>query len=200
VLGKLFGGKSNRGVPGKKTLSKWLAGSDVIVVDRWLQSWRAALLEMLDAVPLENYAMPADLENGGRESIKKKVIRLVLGPEAPGSSTLPLNSTQLTSAKLIYDEIRLCAQGEWHITCVAVSLANACMAWYTDNFDYVVKIATHTLEEMPPHAAEAFRVRAFGYISLGQYRMAADDLRRALVLEPGLDGVKEPLASIESWL
>lgn len=198
MFGKLFGGKGNRGVPDKRTLSKWLAGSDVNVVDRWLKSWMAALLEMLDAVPMEGYAMPADLENGGRESIKMKVIRLVLGPEAPGSSTLPLNSTQLISANLIYDEIRLCTEGDWHVTCVAVSLANACMAWYSDQFDFVVKIATHTLEDMPPQSAEAFRVRAFGYISLGQYSRAAADLRRALDLTPGLDGAREPLASIES--
>ena len=200
MFGKLFGGKSKGGAPDKKTLSKWLAGSDVSVVGRWLQSWTAALLSMLDSVPLDSYAMPADLENAGSELIKKKVIRLVLGPEAPGSSALPLNSTQLTSARLIYDEIRLCAEGDWHITCVAVSLANACMAWYTDHFDYVVKIATHTLEEMPPQSAEALRVRAFGYISLGQYRPAAEDLRRALAVQPRLEGTREPLASIESLL
>jgi hypothetical protein len=158
----------------------------------------ARLLEALDTTHIaEDYALPEDQEPVAIELIKQSVIALVLGPAPPGSALpKPLSETQMAAVQVAYNDIRESGGGELWSLSVAVVLANACMAWYTDYPEYTVSIATHAIEEICPNAGEAYRVRAFGYISLGQYDLARSDLRHALELDPSLDGAKEPLSAI----
>jgi tetratricopeptide (TPR) repeat protein len=199
---KLFGTKRQDEVPDKRTLTKWLflGDSNPRRVQDLLRSFLTAFLEMLDRDGIvERRASAIDLEGNGADYIKSKVVKLMSGP-APGHVEMPLTPSQMSVAEKIYDEIRLSRYGDLYAAGMSIALFNAMMLWCVDKYEDSVAIATHVIDDIAPDAGEAYRIRAFSYISLGRLNEAITDLRKALASTPQPNGAIEPLTAIEKVL
>lgn len=199
---KLFSVKHQDEVPDKRTLARWLClgNSNPRRVQNLVRSSVTAFLELLDQDGIvEREASASDLEGNGGDYIKSKVIKSMSGP-APGYVGMPLTPSQKAVAEKIYDDIRLSRYGKLYAAGMSVALFNAMMLWLVDKYEDSAAVATNVIEDIAPDAGEAYRIRAFSYISLGRLEEAVSDLRKALAQTPQPTGATEPLAAVEKVL
>lgn len=195
----LFGGSSS-GPPDKKTLSKWFGYRDVRYAQNALQAFTVTFLEALDKEHLvERSATASDVSGDGADFIKGKIIRLMSGP-APGHKELPLTQSQESVARRVYDQIRSSRSGEVYAAGLSAALLNAATAWCAGQYELSKSIASHVISDIDADAGEAYRIRAFASISLGDFAPAVNDLKRALASTPRPQGAEEPLAAIQKLL
>jgi tetratricopeptide (TPR) repeat protein len=201
VFKNFFGGMQQNKPPDRKTVAKWLCGNwDARQVHNLLLGSNAAFLEQMDAERIvERHASASDLNGDGSEFIKGKILKMMSGP-APGYVEKPLTPSQAAVAEKVYNEIRLNRYGELYTSAMATAILNASMAWYAEKYEHSIAIATHVIDDIAPDAGEAYRIRAFAFISLGRFEEAVADLRRALASIPQPTGAAEPLAAIEAFL
>ena len=197
----LFGGLRQSKPPDRKTIENWFYGNwDAQNIQNLLHGSMAALLEQIDADQIvERHASASDLNSNGGELIKGKVLKMLSGP-APGYIEKTLTSSQMAIAERVYNEIRLNRYGELYASAMAMAIFHATMAWYAEQYEHAIALATHVIDDIAPHAGEAYRVRAFSCISLGKFEEAISDLRKALASTPQPSGAAEPLAAIEAFL
>ena len=194
----LFGGSSRP--PDKKTLSRWFGYRDVRYAQNALQAFTATFLDRLNEEQLvERSASPGDLSGEGAGLIKGKIIRLMTGP-APGYQERPLSPSQVGVAQKVYDQICSSRFGAVYVAGQAAALLNAATAWCAGQYELSKTIANHIISDINPDAGEAYRIRAFASISLGDLVPAVNDLKRALASTPRPQGAEEPLSALQKLL
>lgn len=194
----LFGGSTSP--PDKKTLSKWFGYRDVRYAQNALRAFTATFLDALDEERLvERNASPGDLTGEGAELIKGKIIRLITGP-APGYQERPLSSSQIRVAENVYDQICSSRFGASYAAGLSAALLNAATAWCAGQYELSKTIANHVISDINPDAGEAYRIRAFASISLGDLKSALKDLKKALASKPRPHGAEEPLSALQKLL
>lgn len=196
-----FGGMSQSKPPDRKTIAKWFYGNwDARKVQNLLHGSMAAFLEQMDTEHIvERHASASDLSGSGGEFIKGKILKMMSGP-APGYVEKPLTPSQTTIAEKVYDEIRLSRYGVLWASGMAMAIFNATTAWYGNKYEHSIAVASHVIDDIAPDAGEAYRVRAFSFISLGRFDEAVADLRKAIASNPQPTGATEPLEVIEAFL
>ena len=195
---RLFGGSS--GPPDKKKLSRWFGYRDVHFAQNALRSFSKVFFDQLGEEQLvEKNASVSDLSGDGAGFIKGKIIRLMTGP-APGYEEKPLTPSQVAVAQKVYDQIRLSRYGAAFVAGQAAALFNAATAWCAGQYELSKTIANHVISDINPDAGEAYRIRAFASISLGDFQPAVNDLKRALASTPQPLGAEEPLRALQKLL
>ena len=196
---KLFGGgfKLDR-----TNLAKFLLGTDLRQAARYHQGFAAVLLEQLDESRIIEENTPAeDLTGDGADLIKGSVMQLLQGgPERLGFTKKELTPGQDEAAFRVCGIIASLDQGELFSAALSAATFNAMMAWYLERYLDAIAIATHVIENLSSSNGEAYRVRAFAYIMLGNLTAARDDLRMGMQVMPQMTGAAEPLAAVEQEL
>lgn len=199
---KVFGSRKP-GPPDRSALEKLLSGPDGRVAKRWYDACAASYLESIDQSGLvETVATAEDRAGPGETLIKGCVIQFSAGgPDRLGFDRQPLTDSQLGAASKVYDTIIGMKADDLFAAGTAAALAYALFAWYAKEYATSVAICTHIIEHLnPTFSGEAYRVRAFAFIMLGDLEKARADLRSALSVMPKIEGAAEPLAALDAAL
>lgn len=194
-----FLGNRKAGPPDRKVLEKLLFGRDARQRKRWYDACAATYLEGIDESNLvETLASAEDRAGSGDNLIKVCVIQFTAGgPDRLGYDHRPLTASQIAIASKVYETIAGLKSGELFTMATSTAAAHAIMAWYDKAYAIAVTISTHILEHLNPNFGEAYRIRAFSYIMLGELEKAREDLQQALTVSPFLEGAREPLDTLE---
>jgi hypothetical protein len=201
MLGKLFGGGKAK-LPNRKTLAQLLCGPDIRLAERFYTAWVASALEYLDESRLvESMVTEADRANSGADLIKGCALQFFQGgPNRIGFTPKSLTDSQVAAAFKIYEAIVAGGFGELLAAAKAAAVSNAMMAWYAHQYAVSIALATHVIQNVAANAGEAYRIRAFSHIMLGELNKARADLQQGLSVTPSLEGAREPLDALERAL
>jgi hypothetical protein len=201
MLGRLFGGGKAK-PPNRKMLAQLLCGQDFQLADSFYTAMALTLLRYLNESNLvEKMASEEDRANGGAKLLTGCAMQFMQGgPERIGFTPEPLTGPQVATAFRIYKAIVASGPSELLASAKMAAVSYAMFAWYAKQYDQSAAIATHVIENVDATAGEAYRIRAFSHIMLGDLEKARADLRHGLSVTPSLGGAQEPLDALERVL
>jgi len=185
--------KGKPSTPNRKTLGQWLWNNDSELARQTLTSMTIQLMIALEK-QITTLPSASGLTDDERGFVVGHTVQLLDGGSLlPAYKMKPLSPAMLGAAQELQRNV--ISEGPsnpaFGVALTAAHLIAVC-AWYAGDFRDAINVANYLIEIFPQDA-EAYRMRGFAHFALGDYERAREDLEAAYDIEPGLNGLFEPL-------